>query len=123
MNQNIQINLINTPGFADPMKTQIQLWHKVLIDLQADPQNAAAYRGVDLRRDGISTVIYPIMVPTSKRVGLDQIKTLYETLMLFSMITPQFVEDIWNRKYPTILVVLNDFEEGDPCEDDYISFD
>jgi hypothetical protein len=39
------------------------------------------------------------------------------------MITPKFVEDIWNRKYPTILIVLNNFEESDPCEDDYISFD
>jgi hypothetical protein len=51
--------------------TQIQLWHKLLIDLQADPQNSVAFRGVDLRRDGISTVIYPIMVSQSKRIGLD----------------------------------------------------
>ena len=61
---------------------------------------------IDIVRDGITSIIIPVMIPKSCRIEAQTIQIILETLMLLTLAHKDFNHD---KPFPNISIVFNDF--------------
>ena len=87
-NEQIGNLLLNdSPGFDDPTISDLKLWNKTISNLVSGKNKE------NMEKYGISTVILPLMMDGGHRIKASQIVIVYQALMLFTVIFPNFELD------------------------------
>ena len=76
--------LNDSPGFDDPTISDLKLWNRTISNLVSGDLK------VNMETHGISTVILPLMMDKGHRIKASQIVIVYQALMLFTVIFPNF---------------------------------
>ena len=104
MKQFKEFVFVDSPGFFDPQNLNSELWQKYILILQDD------IRKTKILKNGVAAIIVPIMVPNHKRVDSMTIDVIFEILLAFNLVNPQFLKKAEKGEVaPKIIIVLNNF--------------
>ena len=76
--------IIDSPGLADPTRTQIELWTQFVNEMFGEEKE------IELQKDGITCIIIPVMIPIHGRVEEQTIQAIVEALSLLTVLNPSF---------------------------------
>lgn len=82
--------LYDTQGFDDPKpgSEDLYLWNVLTSQMQGQGMFTE-----NIKEHGISTILMPIMLDSGSRFHSIKLKVIYNTLMLFTLIYPDFEVD------------------------------